>query len=291
MHVRVVQMQDLSTFAMARPNYCCNASHSCWHCTPSEMRAERVSIGVHKEIVLPDGWPACPSWASLRLRYSHRAARGRSSLSTARATTPPLSSSYDPAYALKVGDLSPEPEMYASRWFVSHAHRLAVCPIEKNAATQWIALLWALNQKALRQDWSSLKHAWNLRELPVLPAYAPHLQQRIFDCASFVRLVVVRDPLERLMSAYRLHNIEPHQRRVASVHHAQHVVTGTRTSARTRRSREGRPWRPTRRRTSGRRSRTAPASSSGTRTIRARPRCTPPSCTTRPPASPRSSTS
>lgn len=88
------------------------------------------------------------------------------------------------------------------RLLVSIPHRLIFCPIEKVALHQFAQLFLALTGKPCRDSFGSLAYAQMHRELPSASAFPPPLVSAVLSCARWTKLLVVRDPLERLLSAF-----------------------------------------------------------------------------------------
>ena len=91
------------------------------------------------------------------------------------------------------------------RMLVSVRHRLLFCPIEKVALSAWVRLFFALYEKPCRvHPWvfTSLRFATSERELPLLQAFAERDAARALECGRWTRAVAVRDPLDRLLSAF-----------------------------------------------------------------------------------------
>ena len=89
-----------------------------------------------------------------------------------------------------------------TRWLVDHSHSLLFCPIEKVGVTQWPQLFFALIGKPCRDAFGSMVWAEKHLEAPMFIAFPAAHQQRMLQCDTFVRVVAVRDPLERFLSAF-----------------------------------------------------------------------------------------
>ena len=102
------------------------------------------------------------------------------------------------------------------RLLVSLRHRLLFCPIEKNAMTSWTRWFFDLHGKPCRDGkdlFTSLRWAVDQQELPMLQALDELDAARAIECLSWKRAVVVRDPLERLLSAFIDKCVKGRQRR------------------------------------------------------------------------------
>ncbi|EOD33976.1 hypothetical protein EMIHUDRAFT_455666 [Emiliania huxleyi CCMP1516] len=80
--------------------------------------------------------------------------------------------------------------------------RLAYCPIEKAGETRLIRLLFHAATGEANATFAHLVQASDKNLLPSLSGLAHAARLAVLACADFVKVVVVRDPLERLLSAY-----------------------------------------------------------------------------------------
>ena len=89
------------------------------------------------------------------------------------------------------------------RLVVSPHHRLAYCPIEKAGESRFIRLiLHAFTGKTEADSFGFLHTAMNEGRLPGMPALSLPTQMQLIACPDWIKVVVVRDPLERLLSGY-----------------------------------------------------------------------------------------
>lgn len=174
---------------------CCTTPErdTCRRCTPRELSSAslRASISWHRHLLLPEGWPNdAPPLESLgdRLPYS------RTFVPTQRSASE----------ALLDGTAM---RRLAGKWMAAPHQRLMFCPMEKNGATEWIRLFGAINGKARAAAnegiaWSQMVHDSTEKQLPSLHAFDYEQRAAMFNAPSVVKFVVIRDPLERLLSAY-----------------------------------------------------------------------------------------
>ena len=107
----------------------------------------------------------------------------------------------------------------ATRLLVSPSHRLVLCPIEKNALSQWIDLFFELTGPRASRNFISWVKASRNRGLPSFEGVPLGMRAAVLACDSWTKVVVVRDPLERLLSAYLDKCVHAPQRP-----HAKHCV-------------------------------------------------------------------
>ena len=89
------------------------------------------------------------------------------------------------------------------RLVVSPHHRLAYCPIEKAGESRFIRLIFrACTGRNEADSYDSLKRAMDEGRLPGMSALSLPTQMQVIACADWIKVVVVRDPLERLLSGY-----------------------------------------------------------------------------------------
>jgi len=88
-----------------------------------------------------------------------------------------------------------------SRELFSPRHRLVFCPIEKVTSTAWIKII-SLAATGRPMSYRETNEARGRGTLPALNALPIEQQLHAIHCDDFVKVVVVRDPLERLLSAY-----------------------------------------------------------------------------------------
>ena len=119
------------------------------------------------------------------------------------------------------------------RLLASLPHRLIFCPIEKVATHQWVQLFLAAIGKPCRDSFGSMDDAQRQRELPMLDAFAPAHRKRMLKCGAasgsarpWIKVVAVRDPLERLLSAF-LDKCTSYP--ANDSHHAMHCISFART--------------------------------------------------------------
>ena len=87
------------------------------------------------------------------------------------------------------------------RLVVSPHHRLAYCPIEKAGESRFIRLiLRAFTGKTEADSFGFFHTAMNEGRLPGMPALSLPTQMQLIACPDWIKVVVVRDPLERLLS-------------------------------------------------------------------------------------------
>lgn len=96
--------------------------------------------------------------------------------------------------------LLPSAASNASRWLVYST--LLMCPIEKNDATEWLRLFYTLHNKNADAPWAHEAYSERTQRLPLWTAYNATIRAQLMACPRMERLVVVRDPLERLLSAF-----------------------------------------------------------------------------------------
>ena len=89
------------------------------------------------------------------------------------------------------------------RLVVSPHHRLAYCPIEKAGESRFIRLiLRAFTGKTEADSFGSFHRAMDEGRLPGMPGLSLPTQMQLIACPDWIKVVVVRDPLERLLSGY-----------------------------------------------------------------------------------------
>ena len=89
------------------------------------------------------------------------------------------------------------------RLVVSPRHRLAYCPIEKAGEPRFTRLiLRAFTGRTEPDSFDFLHRAMDEGNLPGMPGLSLPTQMQLIACADWIKMVVLRDPLERLLSAY-----------------------------------------------------------------------------------------
>ena len=89
------------------------------------------------------------------------------------------------------------------RLVVSPHHRLAYCPIEKAGESRFIRLiLRAFSGRTEADSFGVLQRAMDKGRLPGMPGLSLSTQMQLISCSDWIKVVVVRDPLERLLSGY-----------------------------------------------------------------------------------------
>lgn len=166
-------------------------------CTEAELAASalRARISWSNHLLLPD-YARCPAAPPARFAGPPRFSNPRYVAERA----------VDPAHAAAWNGVgSPHDGHAPAHWLVSPEHNLMVCAIEKVGTTQWIELFRAaLDQQSghASDGWRALQHWKKESELPALEAIAPQQRAAMWRCPTLHKVVVVRDPLERLLSAY-----------------------------------------------------------------------------------------
>ena len=89
------------------------------------------------------------------------------------------------------------------RLVVSPHHRLAYCPIEKAGESRFMRLiLRAFTGRTEEDSFGVFLRAMDEGRLPGMPGLSLPTQMQLLACPDWIKVVVVRDPLERLLSGY-----------------------------------------------------------------------------------------
>lgn len=106
------------------------------------------------------------------------------------------------------GSAAPDDSLVSlgGRWLIFST--LLVCPIEKNMATSWLKLLhaqhgWLKASESRGQGvWAIAAFSYQSRLLPMWSALADDQRRALIGCPFVEWIVTIRDPRERLLSAY-----------------------------------------------------------------------------------------
>lgn len=157
-----------------------------------------ASITRYRHLLLPEGWPdPCHE-------------------ETSRSTPAPLSSQANPSFA--PGRSAPNASIArrlglsvlgaSGQWLVAPTKRFMVCTMEKNGMSEWIRLMRATTGRVDRRctdtacAFNGLLDDIHECQLPSVRAFAAEQLTAMLYCRSIIKAVVVRDPLERLLSGY-----------------------------------------------------------------------------------------
>ena len=190
---------------------CCSSLDSCLRCVKLNVSMHRLagcggpprpvegaSISYSKSLLLPKDLLDAATFQT----YSpcQQQALPNDAYRVLRASA---SHRHNPALSINASVVTDE---VRGKWLVALPSRLMVCPIEKNGATEWIRLflhLWGKTQYSRSGiEWSSRLHDIRECQVPSVTAFTDDRVAAMFACTSFTKVIVLRDPLERLLSGY-----------------------------------------------------------------------------------------
>ncbi|XP_040267609.1 carbohydrate sulfotransferase 9-like [Bufo bufo] len=94
------------------------------------------------------------------------------------------------------------PRSVAAQLYVEHSHKFIYCEVPKVGCSNWKRIILLLN-KSLDLSADELQHfqVHKSKQLIKLSSYPPSLQKQLL--ANYTKVMFTRDPLERVVSAYR----------------------------------------------------------------------------------------